>query len=54
LIVRKAFGKHWPFGDENPFHRGELAEFMKQLGLSEIKIHVIYGSTLLGIGHKEK
>ena len=52
LIVRKAFGKHWPFGDENPFHRRELAEFMGQLGLSDIKIHVIYGSTLLGIGRK--
>jgi SAM-dependent methyltransferase len=52
LIVRKAFGKHWPFGDENPFHRQELAKFMEQLGLSDIKIHVIYGSTLLGIGRK--
>ncbi|MCX6066247.1 MAG: methyltransferase domain-containing protein [Chloroflexi bacterium] len=52
LIVRKAFGRHWPFGDENPFHRRELEEFLEQLGLSEIKIHVIYGSTLLGIGRK--
>lgn len=52
LIVRKAFGRHWPFGDENPFHRRELADFMSGLGLSEIKIHVIYGSTLLGIGRK--
>jgi ubiquinone/menaquinone biosynthesis C-methylase UbiE len=54
LIVRKAFGRHWPFGDENPFHRQELALFMKQLGLTEIEVHVIYGSTLLGIGRKPK
>jgi hypothetical protein len=52
LIVRKAFGKHWPFGDEDPFHRQELAEFMQKLGLSEIKVHVVYGSTLVGIGRK--
>jgi ubiquinone/menaquinone biosynthesis C-methylase UbiE len=52
LIVRKSFGRHWPFGDEDPFHRRELAEFMEQLGLRNIKIHVIYGSTLLGIGRK--
>lgn len=54
LIVRKAFGKHWPFGNEDPFHRRELADFMEKLGLSDVKIHVIYGSTLLGIGRKEK
>lgn len=52
LIVRKAFGKHWPFGDEDPFHRRELADFMQKLGLVDIKIHVIYGSTLLGVGRK--
>jgi SAM-dependent methyltransferase len=52
LVVRKAFGRHWPFGHENPFHRRELAEFMEQLGLNGVKIHVIYGSTLLGIGYK--
>lgn len=52
LVVRKAFGRHWPFGDENPFHRRELAIFMERLGLSEIQIHVIYGSTILGIGRK--
>lgn len=53
MIVRKAFGRHWPFGDENPFHRRELALFMKQLGLTEIEIHVIYATTLLGIGRKK-
>ena len=53
MIVRKAFGRHWPFGDENPFHRRELALFMKQLGLTEIETHVIYATTLLGIGRKK-
>jgi SAM-dependent methyltransferase len=52
LMVRKAFGKHWPFGDENPFHRAELALFMQELGLSAVQINVVYGSTLLGIGRK--
>ncbi len=53
LIVRKAFGRHWPFGHENPFRRAELATFMETLGLQDVKIHVIYGSTLLGIGRKK-
>lgn len=53
LIVRKAFGRHWPFGDENPFRRKELTVFMEELGLREVKIHVIYGSALLGVGRKE-
>jgi ubiquinone/menaquinone biosynthesis C-methylase UbiE len=53
LIVRKAFGKHWPFGDEKPFHRQELELFMQQLGLIEIEIHVIYATTILGIGRKK-
>jgi SAM-dependent methyltransferase len=54
LVIRRAFGKHWPFGNEFPFRRGELTEFMDNLGLSDIKIHVIYGSALLGIGRKSK
>lgn len=53
LIVRRAFGRHWPFGNENPFRRTELATFMEALGLQDVKIHIIYGSTLLGIGRKE-
>jgi SAM-dependent methyltransferase len=53
LIVRKAFGRHWPFGHENPFRRAELATFMETLGLKDVKIHVIYGSVLIGIGRKE-
>ncbi|MCX6082512.1 MAG: class I SAM-dependent methyltransferase [Chloroflexi bacterium] len=52
LVVRKAFGRHWPFGNENPFHRKELQLFMKQLGLTDVKVYVIYGSTILGIGRK--
>ncbi|MEI7845810.1 MAG: class I SAM-dependent methyltransferase [Chloroflexota bacterium] len=53
LIVRKAFGKHWPFGHENPFHRKELELFLSKLGLTDIKIYVIFGTTLLGIGRKK-
>lgn len=52
LVIRKAFGKHWPFGNEYPFRRQELKNFMEELGLSDIKIHVIYSSSLLGIGRK--
>lgn len=54
LIIRKAFGRHWPFGDENPFRRNELEKFMGKLELMDIEIHVIYGSSLLGIGRKKK
>ncbi len=54
LIIRKAFGKHWPFGDENPFHRTELVIFMDKLGLENIQVHVVYGTTLLGIGRKKE
>jgi SAM-dependent methyltransferase len=53
LIVRKAFGRHWPFGHENPFRRAELVTFMETLGLKDVKVHIIYGSALLGIGRKE-
>lgn len=53
LIIRRAFGKHWPFGDEDPFHRRELIEFMETLGLKDVKLHVIYSSSILGIGRKE-
>ncbi len=54
LIVRRAFGKYWPFGEEYPFRRQELAEMLKKIGLQEITIFVIYGSTLLGAGRKPK
>ena len=52
LIVRRAFGKYWPFGDEDPFHRAELADFMKEIGLCDASVSVIYGTTLLGIGRR--
>jgi SAM-dependent methyltransferase len=52
-LIRKAFGRHWPFGDENPFHRRELTDFMQQLGLTSVEVHVIYGTTLLGMGRKQ-
>ena len=54
LIVRKAFGKHWPFGNENPFHRKELEQFLVNLDLTDVKIFVIFGTTLLGIGRKKR
>lgn len=52
LIVRRAFGKYWPFGDEDPFHRAELTALMSDIGLCDIRIFVIYGTTLLGVGRK--
>jgi SAM-dependent methyltransferase len=52
LIVRRAFGRHWPFGDEDPFHRAELAGLMADTGLGDVRIFVIYGTTLLGIGRR--
>jgi len=54
LIVRKAFGRHWPFGEENPFRRKELANFLESLGLQDIQIIVIFGTTLIGIGTQNK
>jgi SAM-dependent methyltransferase len=52
LIVRRAFGRSWPFGDEDPFHRAELAALMQEIGLADTRVIVIYGTTLLGIGQK--
>jgi SAM-dependent methyltransferase len=52
LIVRRAFGKYWPFGDEDPFHRAEMAELLEEIGLVNIRVFVIYGTTLLGVGQK--
>lgn len=54
LIVRRAFGKAWPFGEEYPFRRGELTIMMNQLGLDDVAMFVIYGSTLLGVARKPK
>jgi ubiquinone/menaquinone biosynthesis C-methylase UbiE len=53
LVVRKAFGKYWPFGNEFPYHRRELIELMESLGLKDVKLHVIYGSSILAIGRKD-
>lgn len=52
LILRRAFGKYWPFGDEYPFRRKELTNLLAKIGLEDVKIFVIYGSTLLAAGRK--
>lgn len=49
-LIRLAFGRRWPFGHENPFRRGELLRFMSEQGLQRVRVHVIFGSTLLAIG----
>lgn len=54
LIVRRAFGKAWPFGEEYPFRRGELTAMMQEIGLEDVTMFVIYGSTLLGAGRKPR
>lgn len=52
LMIRRAFGKAWPFGEEYPFRRGELTAMMQNIGLEDVTMFVIYGSTLLGAGRK--
>jgi SAM-dependent methyltransferase len=52
LVIRKAFGKYWPFGEEFPYHRRELIELMESLELKDVKLHVVYGSSILAIGRK--
>jgi SAM-dependent methyltransferase len=51
-LVRQIFGSRWPFGHENPFRRAELVNFFRAQGLSDVRLHVIYFSTLLAIGRK--
>ncbi len=51
-VVRQLFGARWPFGHEQPFTRAELAAFMSAQGLRDVRVHMIYGSTLLAIGRK--
>ena len=51
-LVRNVFGRRWPFGHEQPFTRPEIARFMSAQGLAEVRVHTIYGSTLLAIGRK--
>lgn len=53
-LIRRIAGKHWPFGEENPFHRHELKLFLQNLGLFNTQIFVVYGTTLLGMGYKQK
>jgi hypothetical protein len=51
-LIRKVFGARWPFGPEQPFRRHELTRFMEAQGLCEVRMNIIYGSTLLAIGRK--
>lgn len=51
-LVRNVFGHRWPFGHEQPFTRPEIARFMSAQGLSDVRVHTIYASTLLAIGRK--
>lgn len=50
-LIRRLAGSHWPFGDEQPFHRQELIIFLNTLGLINIKLFVVYGTTLLAMGY---
>jgi ubiquinone/menaquinone biosynthesis C-methylase UbiE len=49
-LVRKVFGRRWPFGHEQPFSRREIMRLMAAQGLNGVQVHTIYGSTLLAIG----
>lgn len=49
-LIRIVFGRFWPFGHENPFRRGELIRLMRAQGLRDVRLHIIYFSTLLAIG----
>jgi SAM-dependent methyltransferase len=49
-LVRKVFGRRWPFGHEQPFTRREIMRFMGTQGLCGVRVYTIYGSTLLAIG----
>jgi SAM-dependent methyltransferase len=51
-LLRQVAGSHWPFGHENPFRRAELNNFMCAQGLQDVRLTVIYFSTLLATGRK--
>jgi SAM-dependent methyltransferase len=53
-LIRKVFGARWPFGHEQPFRRHELTRFMEAQGLCDVRMNIIYGSTLLAIGRKPR
>jgi len=52
-LVRQVFGRRWPFGPENPFQRDELLCFMRAQGLADVRLHIIYASTLLAVGRRQ-
>ena len=51
-LLRIMAGRHWPFGHERPFGRGELRAFIKAEPLSAVAIRSGYATTLLGLGTK--
>ena len=51
-IIRQMAGSNWPFGHEYPFRRQELVNFMSAQGLHDVRLDVIYFSTLLATGRK--
>jgi len=51
-LVRQMAGSYWPFGHEYPFRRQELVSFMGRQGLHDVRLKVIYFSTLLATGRK--
>jgi SAM-dependent methyltransferase len=53
-LMRQMAGSHWPFGHEYPFRRAELEHFMCAQGLQDVRLHVIYFSTLLATGRKSE
>lgn len=53
-VVRTLFGRYWPFGEEDPFRRAELRLMMEQLGLEDVSVQVVLGTTLLAIGTKAR
>lgn len=53
-LLRILCGGRWPFGHENPFSVGELRRFARNQSISDVEVHVSYGTTLTGIGRKQE
>lgn len=53
-LLRILSGRRWPFGYENPFSIGELQSFTSSYSISDVNVHVSYGTTLTGVGRKQE